>query len=130
MRLLLDTNAYSAMRRGHPDVAQHLRTATEIVMSVVVLGELFYGFHHGARYEDNLSKLESFLERPEVRVLPVTRQTAEAFGRISVKLRQAGTPIPSNDIWIAAHNVEAQATLLSFDPHFRRVDPLRWVELA
>lgn len=99
-------------------------------MSTVVLGELLYGFHHGTRYEDNLRRLDGFLSRPEVGVLPVSRQTAEIFGRISTQLRRAGTPIPSNDIWIAAHNVEMEATLLSFDPHFRRVNPLRWIELS
>ena len=47
MRVLLDTDAYSAFKRGHEGVQQLIRDSTEIVFSVVVLGELLFGLDHG-----------------------------------------------------------------------------------
>ena len=44
-----------------------------------------------------------------------------AFGRIAAALRKAGTPIPTNDIWIAAHVFETGAELITFDRHFDSV---------
>ena len=95
-------------------------------MSVVVVGELLYGFRNGSRFEENLEKLEGFLEQPAVELLPVTWVTADRFGQIATALRQKGRPIPSNDIWIAAHAMEAGADLVSGDPHFGEVDGLTW----
>jgi tRNA(fMet)-specific endonuclease VapC len=64
---------------------------------------------------------------PNVHLLPITWDTADSFGRISTELRKKGTPIPTNDIWIAAHAVEAGATLISADPHFANVASLPWM---
>lgn len=124
MRLLLDTNAYSALSRGHPEVAGRVRDAERVLISAVVAGELLYGFRYGSRLDENLGRLRTFLENPYVRFLPVTFTTADRFGRISASLRHHGTPIPSNDIWIAAHALETGADLLSADPHFDVVDGL------
>lgn len=126
MKILLDTNAYSALRRGHETVAQHVRSSEQLLMSLVVIGELLYGFRHGSRYVENVRALEDFLADPDVRLLPVTRQTADHFGRISAELRKAGNPIPTNDVWIAAQAVENEVELLSSDSHFRGVAGLSW----
>jgi tRNA(fMet)-specific endonuclease VapC len=90
--------------------------------------ELLFGFRNGSRYDENVRALKSFLDNPNVRLLPVTWNTADLFGRLSTALRRKGRPIPSNDIWIAAHALEASATLLSSDPHFVHIDDLPWVE--
>lgn len=63
-----------------------------------------------------------FLEDPNVRLLPVTWDTADFFGRISAELRRKGRPIPTNDIWIAAHAQETGADLISSDPHFDHIE--------
>ncbi|HEY0512838.1 MAG TPA: type II toxin-antitoxin system VapC family toxin [Thermoanaerobaculia bacterium] len=130
MRILLDTNAYSALRRGHEFVAEQVRRSEEVLLSAVVAGELLFGFRNGSRYEENARALESFLEDPNVRLLPVTWDTADFFGRISAELRKRGRPIPTNDIWIAAHAMEAGADLVSADPHFGNVDGLSWLSFT
>lgn len=67
------------------------------------------------------------MEDPNVRLLPITWDTADLFGRISAELRKKGRPIPTNDIWIAAHAMEANADLISSDPHFGHIEGLPWV---
>ena len=130
MKRLLDTNAYSALKRGHGEVAQLVRDSVELAFSMVVIGELLFGFRNGTLLERNTAELEALLAHPRVTVLPVTRTTADRFGRIAAMLRKAGTPIPSNDIWIAAHAVESGAELLSFDAHFAAVPGLVWTQLS
>jgi tRNA(fMet)-specific endonuclease VapC len=127
VKALLDTNAYSALRLGHELVAEQVRSSEEVLLSIVVVGELLFGFRNGSRYEENALALRSFLEDPNVRLLPVTWDTADLFGRISAMLRKKGRPIPTNDIWIAAHAMEASADLISSDPHFGHIDGLPWV---
>ncbi len=129
MRRLLDTNAYSALKRGHAEVARLVRESSELAFSTIVVGELQFGFRNGAKLERNLAELETFLENPRLVVLPVSRLTADRFGRIAAMLRNAGTPIPTNDIWIAAHVFESGAELLSFDAHFAAVPGLVWTQL-
>ncbi len=124
--LLLDTNAYSALKRGHQEVARLVRSAETIVVSAIVLGELLYGFRHGTRANANERELEDFLRRPNTRFAEVTRTTANRYSKIAAALRAKGTPIPTNDIWIAAHAQETGAHLLSFDRHFGVIDGLAW----
>ena len=126
MKVLLDTNAYSALRRGHELVVEQVRSSEEVLLSIVVVGELLYGFRNGSRYEENTRALRSFLDDPNVRLLTLTWDTADWFGRISAALRKKGLPIPTNDIWIAAHAMEAGADLISSDPHFGHIEGLPW----
>lgn len=127
MRILLDTNAYSALMRGHEEVAERVRRAERIVFSTVVAGELLLGFRLGARFKRNMAEFDAFLENPYVNVVPVTLTTADRFARIAAGLRAKGRPIPTNDIWIAAHAMETGAELMSFDTHFEAVEGLVWV---
>ena len=127
MRLLLDTNAYSALMRGELSIANRVREAEEILLSAVVAGELLFGFRNGSRYLKNLKNLETFLKNPYVRFVPVSWTTADRFSRIAMALKQKGTPIPTNDIWIAAHAMEMGADLISSDDHFSKVDGLAWI---
>jgi tRNA(fMet)-specific endonuclease VapC len=129
MTLLLDTNAYVALMKGHEGVASMVRRAERIFLSSIVAGELIFGFRNGSRYGKNISELDRFLENPFVEFLPVSYTTADRFGRIAASLRKKGTPMPSNDIWIAAHAIESGAELLSFDIHFAHIDGLVWTRL-
>jgi tRNA(fMet)-specific endonuclease VapC len=126
MKVLLDTNVYTALFRGHAGVTQRVRGAEQVLLSAVVAGELLFGFRNGTRYEANRSDLEHFLSNPYVRLLDVTLVTADRFGRISALLKQKGRPLPTNDIWVAAHAMESGAELLSFDRHFSEIDGLAW----
>lgn len=130
MRILLDTNAYTALKRGHEGVAERVRRSERVLLSVVVAGELLFGFRHGARFDRNLTDLEAFLANPHVELVPVTLTSADRFGRVAAALRANGTPIPTNDIWIAAHTMETGAELLSFDHHFAVVPGLVWRHLT
>jgi len=128
VKVLLDTNAYTALFRGHEGVAARVRRAEQVLVSVVVAGELFFGFRNGSRYEANRAELEDFIASPYVALLPVTLVTSDRFGRIAAALRRKGRPLPTNDIWIAAQAMESGAELLSFDRHFDQVDGIAWVQ--
>jgi tRNA(fMet)-specific endonuclease VapC len=130
VRVALDTSAYSALMRGHRDLASVVRRAETVLVPAVVAGELLYGFRYGSRFEENAARLEAFLETPSVSLLAVTLVTADRFGRIATLLREHGTPIPTNDIWIAAQAMEAGADLLSSDAHFAVVEGLAWVPFS
>jgi tRNA(fMet)-specific endonuclease VapC len=130
VKVLLDTNAYSALMRGRAEVSDRIQRAEHVYLSTVVLGELLYGFRYGSNYENNARQLEEFLRKTRVSWVPVTRTTADRFGRIAAGLRSKGRPIPTNDIWVAAHTMETGADLLSYDRHFEHVNGLAWVFLT
>ena len=130
MRILLDSNAYSRLMRGDDQTAVVVRGATEILMSAVVVGELLYGFRNGSRFDRNASDLRSFLDNPYVSFVPVGSTTADRYSRIASALRAKGHPIPTNDVWIAAHAMETGADLVSADRHFEAVDGIAWLRLG
>jgi predicted nucleic acid-binding protein len=127
MTILLDTNAYTALLQGHCEVASRVRSASRVLFSMVVIGELLAGFRHGSRRQENLRMLDEFLHNPRFETVPVTRASAERFALIWRELRRKGRPIPTNDIWIAAHAMETGAELISFDRHFGEVSGLLWL---
>jgi tRNA(fMet)-specific endonuclease VapC len=127
VRIALDTNAYSALLRGDDATAKLVRSAERVHVCSVVLGELLYGFRCGARFTRNWELLEQFLANPYVQLDAVTLATADRYGRIASALRTQGTPLPQNDIWIAAHAMETGLILISFDAHFERVAGLACV---
>jgi len=130
MKILLDSNAYSHLKRGHPPVAELLRRSEEVFLSAIVAGELLYGFRQGSHFVRNLRELHAFLENPHVTFTPVTFTTGDRYSRIAASLKAKGRPIPSNDIWIAAHAMETGADLVSYDRHFEQVDGLAWLHLS
>jgi tRNA(fMet)-specific endonuclease VapC len=121
MKLLLDTNAYTEMRRGNNEVATLVRKSQAICFSTIVVGELLYGFQWGKKTKQNNDDLFNFLNDPHVLLLNVSLVTADRFARIFAQLRKKGTPIPTNDIWIAAHAMEHGADLVTADAHFDNV---------
>ncbi len=124
MRLCIDTVAYSNFRRGHPAAVDSIDSARHLVMPSIVLGELRAGFRAGHRRERNESELAAFLAEPVVEVATVDDDVARIYGELWAALRSAGTPIPTNDVWIAAVTLRAGATLLTFDRHFEKVTRL------
>lgn len=130
MRVLLDSNAYSHLKRGVRPVAGIVRRAEQVLLSTIVIGELLYGFRRGPRHDRNVQELQAFLDNPYVSVVPVSFVTADRYARIAASLRAKGRPIPSNDIWIAAHAMETGADLVSSDRHFEHVDGLAWMHVA
>ena len=130
MRILLDSNAYSEFMRGNPQVRDLVYSAEEVLFSAVVVGEQLFGFRQGRHFEKNLGELHSFLNRPYVSVIPVGATTADRYSRIMTSLKTKGRPIPTNDVWIAAHAMETGADLVSADGHFDHVDGIAWVKVT
>ena len=129
MRVLLDSNAYIQLMHGREPVSRIVRDAEKVLLSTVVLGELLYGFRHGSRYEHNARGMRAFLDNPYVSVVPVGETTADRYSRIAASLRAKDRPIPTNDVWIAAHAMETGTDLVSADRHFEHVDGIAWVRL-
>src|SRR5262245_18209566 len=100
--ILVDTSAHSAGARGHQRVKFVLERATTISFNPAVLGEWQAGFWRGTRRAENEETLRNFLAAPRVRVLDITAETARRYAAIVNHLRDAGTPLPTNDVWIAA----------------------------
>jgi tRNA(fMet)-specific endonuclease VapC len=121
VKVLLDTSAYSALRRGHQPVLDVMRRSETVAVSAVVLGELYSGFRAGDRWAENTAQLAQFLSKPSVRVLNVTEETALRYAEVDVYLRKKGRPIPRNDVWIAAVALEHGLQLLTLDDRFREI---------
>ena len=121
MRLLLDTSAYSAFMRGHAETSAAVRGNEEIYLNSVILGELIAGFIKGGRRRKNENELRRLLASPRVGVLDVTDETAERYAVILNSLWRAGTPIPTNDIWIAASAMEHGLRLVTTDDYYQKV---------
>lgn len=128
--ILLDTNAYVAFKRGHPQALSAVQNAPTIALNPVVLGELLSGFAAGDREKANRDELAEFLASPRVSVLPMGYATAEQYATVFRTLRTVGTPIPTNDMWIAASAIEYGIDLLSYDAHFQAVGGLHLVPIA
>lgn len=123
-RLTFDTSAYSHLRAGHEAVLDLASAADAIFVPATVLGELYGAFELGSRAQENLVALSEFLSEPFVTVVPSTPGVARHYGRIYSALRQAGTPIPVNDMWIAAATFETGSCLLTFDSDFALIPGL------
>lgn len=124
-RVMLDTNAYAALLTGDVVVRDALDSATEILLPLFAVGELEAGFRGGRRCAENAAILQRFLNRPEVREVAAGRETARIYGEVKDALKRAGTPIPANDLWIAASAIEHAATLITYDRHFTAVRHLK-----
>jgi tRNA(fMet)-specific endonuclease VapC len=121
-RLLPDSNAFIALMRGDEGVVEIFDAAPEIVLSVVVLGELAYGAMNSRSVEGNLAKLAEVAA--PCRLAPVDEQVAQAYARVRLALKRKGRPIPENDIWIAATALSVGADVLTDDAHFHEVEGL------
>jgi tRNA(fMet)-specific endonuclease VapC len=124
--MILDTSELSALAEGDSGLEPILRKATQIAVPVIVLGEYRYGIQQSRerqRYEDWLVEY-----LPKFRVLNVDEQTTTSYAVVRGELKRAGTPIPSNDIWIAALCRQHSLPVLSRDRHFDLVPGLRRVD--
>jgi len=117
-KVLIDTNIYSYAMKGDTEVTNHIKQIDIIGISTISIGELLSGFKGGRREEKNRSELNIFLDSPRVAVHPIDEETAEFYASILDNLRSAGTPIPTNDIWIASVAFQHGYKLFSKDKHF------------
>lgn len=127
MRLAIDTNRYRDLSDGKREVVERLETADAVFMPFVVLAELRAGFAVGTKGQANERALHRFLAQPGVEVLHTTDGTTRVYATLYRQLRAQGTPIPTNDLWIAALVLEHELALYSRDAHFEALPQLNLV---
>lgn len=120
-RYCIDTSAYSHFARGERQIVDLLDRADWIGMPTIVLGELRVGFLLGRYTMVNEAELREFLSMSVVEVVGVDQEVARHYSEIVVDLRRAGTPVQTNDIWIAAIAAREGALLLSYDNDFNAI---------
>ncbi|MBL0715231.1 MAG: type II toxin-antitoxin system VapC family toxin [Desulfosarcina sp.] len=117
-KVLIDTNIYSLAMKGNTKVVYALRKLDQIGFSAVSAGELFSGFKSGRHEDINREELNYFMDSPRVVVHAIDVETADFYASILNNLKVAGTPIPTNDIWIAAVAFQHGYKLFTKDKHF------------
>lgn len=127
MKVAFDTSAYRLLLDADAEAVELLRTSERICLPVPVLAELRFGFLNGSRARTNLANLDTFLDSPRVEVLSCDEETALRYAELRLQLKRQGTPIPMNDIWIAALALQHGATLFTRDADFDHLPQLRRV---
>lgn len=122
--VLVDTNIYCDAMRGDADAVAALQTFEQILMSPIVIGELRSGFKGGKQEKVNLEQFARFLAAPRVRVAYIDETTADYYALVLSELKKVGSPIPTNDVWIAASALQYGARLATRDRHFLKVSGL------
>jgi tRNA(fMet)-specific endonuclease VapC len=118
MRIAIDTNRYRDFCEGLPEAVEQFSVAKTIYLPFIALAELRAGFLCGRLSRKNESILSRFLNSPRVRLLFPDEDTSHHYARIFLQLRTQGTPIPTNDIWIASLAMQHDLLLYSRDQHF------------
>lgn len=124
MRLALDTNRYVDFCRGDAEVVAVLERAEAVYLPFVVVGELRAGFVMGTKGPKNERTLRRFQMRPGVSLLLPDEQTTHHYAAVYRQLRVQGTPIPTNDLWIAALVLQHDLALYARDHHFDHLPQL------
>ena len=120
-KVILDTSAYSALLRGNPSVMRAVQEADEVTFTPVVLGELYAGFLLGKQEKRNREVLSEFVATPRVKMREIDGETAERYAAIFAYLREKGTPVPTNDLWIAASAMQHGLKIITTDVHYLKI---------
>jgi len=118
---MVDTSAYAAFLKGNSEINQSLQQADEIFLNPIILGELIAGFLMGKHERENRTILQDFLSSARVKILEIEEETSERYAAIVSHLRRTGTPIPTNDLWIAASAMQHGLKVLTTDKHYSKV---------
>jgi tRNA(fMet)-specific endonuclease VapC len=121
LSIILDTSAYSGFLRGQAELKPILAKADRIFLNPIILGELLAGFAMGKNGPANRAYLERFLASPRTGVVAVDGETSERYAAIIRYLHLQGTPIPTNDIWIAASAMQFGLKVVTRDAHFLKI---------
>ena len=124
MRVALDTNRLTDLLQGDAALAERLGACDEVWIPLVVLAEIKAGFYGGTEQHRNEILLRRLLAKSTIGVLLPGRETAEHYARLFVQLKRAGTPVPDNDLWIAALALEHDLLLITRDQHFEHIPQL------
>jgi tRNA(fMet)-specific endonuclease VapC len=121
VRIALDTNRYVDLCKGVEEAVAVVSTAEAVFLPFVVVAELRAGFALGKRAAENERVLRRFLLKPGVSVLYPDDQTTHHYASAYRQLRHQGTPIPTNDLWIAALVLQHNLALHDRDRHFEHL---------
>ena len=124
VRAALDTNRLTDLFQGDAALAEWLGTCEQVWIPLIVLAEIKAGCLGGTQHGRNEALLQALLAKPTVEVLLPGRETAEHYARLFVQLKRAGTPVPDNDLWIAALALEHDLVLITRDRHFENIPQL------
>jgi tRNA(fMet)-specific endonuclease VapC len=124
VRVALDTNRYVDLCKGVESTVEALETADVVLLPFVVLAELRAGFLLGRRQVENERALNAFLLKDGVEVLFADDQTTHHYASVYRQLRKQGTPIPTNDMWLAALVLQHNLALHARDKHFEHLPQL------
>jgi len=124
VRVALDTSRLSDLLQGDVALADALGICEQVWIPLIVLAEIKAGFLGGNRQLRNETLLQEVLGKPTVEVLLPGRETAEHYARLFIQLKRAGTPVPDNDLWIAALALEHGLVLITRDRHFENIPQL------
>jgi predicted nucleic acid-binding protein len=124
---VIDTNVISRYFDGDKSVKDSVEQYSEVVIPAMVIAELEGGYRNGNRYAKNSVVLNNFLSKSWVRIVVLDRNIAAIYGELYVYLRKNGTPIPTNDIWIAAVAIAEGLPLLTLDSDFDNLPQVRRV---
>ena len=128
MKLVLDTNIYVDFAAGIPETVDFIATNGEyLFLPSVVIGELEYGFMKSERQQLNERKLQQFISRLKVEIIPVDADVARKYASIYLSLYSKGTKLPINDVWIGACCMVVGGTLLCNDEHFQLISQIETV---
>ena len=117
--MILDTNGVSAFFDGLPEVVKRVADELLVLLPVTVIGEYRYGLLSSRERVEREARFEGFCR--VCRLLSIDEETAGHYAGVRQRLRLAGTPIPENDIWIAALCLQHGQKILSNDRHFDQV---------
>jgi tRNA(fMet)-specific endonuclease VapC len=122
-RICIDTNIAIDILNGNPKILKFLDTYETIILPITVIGELRYGAYRSTKQSDNLVKIDALEMRCEI--IEIESSIADFYGSVKAFLAGKGTPIPENDIWIAACCISIDVPLLTNDNHFKTIPHLK-----
>lgn len=121
MNLILDTSGLIHFLQKQPHAVNSVAQAERILVSVIVVGELLAGAQVPSKKNQTI---QEFLRRPRVTIQAVDADTPAYYAHLMQFLKKRGTPIPTNDLWIAASTMQTGARILTSDAHFLRLPQL------
>ena len=120
-KIMIDTSAYSHFLRGNAGIKLAVQQADEIYLNPIIIGELLAGFALGKSEKKNITILKEFIYSPRVRIVDIDNETSERYAVIISYLRSKGTPVHTNDLWIAASAMQHGFKIITTDSHYLQI---------
>jgi tRNA(fMet)-specific endonuclease VapC len=125
---VVDTNVIIEMIKENASAYELLDGIENKYVSIIVVGELLHGAYKSAKREATLETLNSLLS--QFKILCIDENIARSYALIKTDLQKKGTPIPDNDIWIAATAHANNFSVATFDEHFKNISQIEVVPIT